>query len=145
MPAADSYPTFAAAVDQLKTFLATQEWPTRLAWVRQQGVVGLPHIIAIRRHAFESPDELARNYDRASQRRLGVLLEAVAHDGQVSYCHLWAPDNADESIRAQMPDGLKLSVRINPPAVSLVGPLRFAIARRRQLPGRFLALTGHDA
>jgi hypothetical protein len=114
-----SYPSFVEAEQQLLQFLVTNQWPAEIVWIGPGDLYFWWG--AFRVHPRSNSRQLAEGaYGKGVVRRLGVSLQGHCADRARSYCSVWVPADEFESQGALMPDGLKLSVALNPRRVVLV-------------------------
>ena len=106
---------FEESCDTFRKFLAGEGWPRELSWLRPDDV-----LLTGRRFLYvKSPtptDNLShyRNqFDIGMDRQLGVLIKGLCRSKNTTYCFVWIPEDAQESMQHMMPkgpDGLKMSV-----------------------------------
>jgi hypothetical protein len=126
-----SYPELAKAIARFQAFLGRQQWPQRTGWLQQSAVTTNGQLIVVNPDRLLSSDALESLYNQAAAGRLGVLLRALAHDEDISYCYLWAPTSKREAEEHMMPDGLKLSISATPGPIRTHTGLRFLWYRLR--------------
>lgn len=124
----DAYPAFEDAVQQFQTFLAGQGWPTDVQWVRPRDARLRRGRVGLRKVPRRVGQEHARNvYSRAASVRLGVMLEATCRTSDCTVARVVRPLSEDASVRALFPNGLKLSVIVEPPAAAFVSRWRWLL------------------
>jgi hypothetical protein len=129
----DGYPAFENALSQFQEFLTKQGWPRQVFWIRPSDARFRGGRIRIRSMSRAGDAHARRIYSEAVAARLGVMLEAVCRVDDHTFARVVRPIDDDASVRGLFPDGLKLSVPVDPPESALASrwtwPL-FATARR---------------
>ena len=111
----ERYPAFETAVSQFREFLATQNWPQRVLWIRPGDARFRRGRIVVRSKSAADGEGHARVvYARAVGARLGVMLEAVGRVDGRTFARVVRPLDEDASSRGLFPDGLKLAVPESP-------------------------------
>jgi len=138
-----SYPSFTDAVERLREFLDRHQWPVDIRWLRPGTVSIRNQAVILNAVAFQPAEEVRTAYWHAVPKQRGVLLAGLCHDTKHSFCHLWAPSDEDEADDHLMPDGVKLSVPVDPPDVLIASGwrLRWHRWRSRDVPLEGLMMT----
>ncbi len=122
-------PSFAEAVEQLRSFLIAQDWPTEIAWLRAAAVTTRDQLVVVNPNRLLELQAASLAYCAGMSRGLGVLLAGLAHDASRSYCYVWTPESEADAEASMISAGLKLSLVTQPRPVLLATGLRFWLLR----------------
>ena len=104
--------SFAEWTKRLSDFLRGSGLPARVAWVDWGDVLISQGRLYVRGFAKSSrPSTAETRFQRATDRGVGISLEAVCKVGDASCCFVYLPRDQDEAQRLMIPQtGVKLSV-----------------------------------
>ena len=137
------YPSFSDALDRFRDFLDLHGWPVEIKWLCHKTLAFRPERLVLKDEDFQDAESVRTAYWYAVPQKRGVLLAGLCRDTAFSYCYLWYPSDEDEADDHLMPDGLKLSLPLNPPPVVVANGWRFRwhSRRTRQIPLEGLMLN----
>jgi hypothetical protein len=115
------YPTFTDAVTRFQLFLVDEGHAGNLGWVFPSDVLLVGGKWFVRPRPQEAVvEEVAAAFQGAVAKRLGAKFGVLCKACEDLWCYIYCPLNRTEAEQCLMPDGLKLSVGINPEECRIV-------------------------
>ena len=128
------YPSFTEAETRFREFVRAHRIHDQIIHVSTDDLVVLDGEWFARRIDADSARRRAREtYERAVRHGRGVSLTGHCLLHEAICVHVYGPVDEDESERLMYPNGLKLSIVTHLPSLNVVGRVRWAVLRGRQL------------
>jgi hypothetical protein len=91
------WPKFDDAVDRFVNFLSSQNWPTEIQWIPSGGILFWRGRMYIRDRSGKTDNQGI--YNTGVSRNLGITLNAICHNSNVTWSYVSSPIDREASKR----------------------------------------------